>query len=193
MPMITNTLLLQKSISKVLPNSKTQSFAEIFLLLLTGMFAILLHTKLRIPLQLPGRQGVLFMTILVTGRLLSKYKYAGTMQCLGASTLLLSNALDFDDPFMAPIYILVGLTFDSLLNVFRSIFSREWILPLFSGIALLMIPLLRLLIQTFTGFPFHSLMRNQSLPFITHFIFGIVGGFLALAIFSVVNRNQQKG
>ena len=81
-----NTNLLQRTISKVFPNSTVAATVEIIFLLGLGMIAVVLHTKLRMPMHLPGKQGVLFMALIITGKGLSRFPFAASLSGIGAAS-----------------------------------------------------------------------------------------------------------
>ena len=62
---------LQKTLLKIFPDKVVADIACIILLLLFGMLAITLHAKLRIPLQLPGRQGIIFVSFIMVAKTFS--------------------------------------------------------------------------------------------------------------------------
>jgi hypothetical protein len=184
--------LLQKSISRAFPNKIAAHTAEVILLLIIGMIAVTLHAKLRMPLHLPGRQGLIFMAILVMGISFSRYAFAGSISCLGASTLLFFNVLGFNDPFMPLVYLLLGFIIDLFFILSAKITSYKWLLSLAGGLAWMCIPLLRFLIGSLTGFPYHSVMSGILYPMMTYFIFGTAGSLLGTGVISIINRNIRK-
>ena len=180
--------MLQKSLLKVLPNKATVAIAEILLLFLVGMLAITLHAKLRMPMHIPGKHGILFMFFLISSFSFSRFRFATLITCIGASTLLLTGTLGFTDPFIAGAYISMGLIIDLLLNSNFKIQQQIWYISLVSGIGYAVIPLFRLIVSTFTGFVYPSLMMNFFYPLFTHFIFGAIGGFIAAIVAQQVSK-----
>ena len=185
-----NTSPLQKSLSRVFPNRAVATGVEVLFLLLLGMIAITLHSKLRIPMHLPGKQGVLFVALIVTGRGLSRLPFAASVTCTGSALLLLTNWLGFHDPFISVTYILLGGVMDLIFSVSSKFSERPWILAIASGIAWMFIPLFRLLISWFVTIPMNSFSSGIAWPFITHLIFGFTGGLVGAGILSLINLRK---
>lgn len=183
--------LLPRSISKVLPNNAVLAVAlEIAFLLLLGMIAVALHAKLRIPMKLPGKYGLIFMMLMVSSRHISKFPFATSLSCLGASLLLYMNVLGFDDPFMPAIYITLGVMMDLLFAVTDRFDSKWWMVAVAGALAWMTIPLLRIIIGALTGFPYMSLLAGISFPLFTHFIFGLSGSILGILMVKGLSRNK---
>jgi hypothetical protein len=180
---------LQRSLSKVLAAKWSQELAEILLLLIIGMIALTLHARLRIPMQMPGRQGLIFMAMIVGGRMISHYRFAASLSCLGASSLLLMNFPGFSDPFLPLIYLALGVIMDGLFKLSESFGQKSLILALAGGLSWACIPILRHLISSFTGLPYHSLLNGLLLPVTTHFLFGFAGSLIAALAISKSFKN----
>ena len=174
------TLSLQKSLSKVLPNSKVVTLIEILFLLFIGMTAITLHAKLRMPMHLPGKHGLTFMFMIIAGWSVSSVRYAALTSCIGAAALLFTNVLGFGDPFIAGTYLVLGFVLDILLNSSLNLQSKIWFVALVSGLSYMIIPLTRLFLSMLTGFQYGSLITGSLYPISTHFVFGFTGGLLAI-------------
>ncbi len=172
-----STLSLQKSLSKVFP-SKIVLGIEILFLLFLGIFAITLHAKLRIPLHIPGKHGLIFMFLLIAGFSLTQIRYAALIACSGASALLFTNLLGFADPFIAVTYLIMGFSMDFLLNRFHFLQAKFWFVALVCGISYAIIPVSRIFIHLLTGFPYSSLLSGYIFPILSHFLFGSLGGLL---------------
>ena len=52
---------------------------ELLMLLGLGMIGILLHARLRLGLGIPGHHGLIFMALILAGRLNSKLDWASTI------------------------------------------------------------------------------------------------------------------
>ena len=186
--MIMNTKVLQRSISKVFPNKNIALTIEILFLLFIGVTAMAIHAKLRIPMQLPGKHGVLFMAILISARGLSRFPYANTLSGIGAATILLTGALGFTHPFMPLIYLFLGVVMDLLFAFFSRLSSNVLVISIAGGLSWMFIPLSRLFFGVFATFESKAMVESVYFPFLTHFIFGYIGALIglgALQIFSV--------
>lgn len=157
-----------------------------------GMIAIALHAKLRVPLHMPGRQGLLFLAVIMLGRLSSKIPFAATLSMFGSASLLLPNILGFNDPFMPYTYMGLGVLIDMLYLVTSMKVQRLWIIAAISAACWLMIPFMRLGISLFSDFPFQSFRSGVIFPFITHFIFGMLGGSLGYCIYRIISHRKSN-
>ncbi|MBI9036287.1 MAG: hypothetical protein JEZ03_17640, partial [Bacteroidales bacterium] len=70
------------------------------------MLVIFLRTRLRIPLHLPGHHGVEYMVIILSARMLSRYRWTAVFTALGIATAFLIPALGFNDPFKLIAYMI---------------------------------------------------------------------------------------
>jgi len=189
---ITNTGQLPKSISSIFPNRIAGTVAEVLFLLILGMLAIAIHAKLRIPMQLPGRQGIIFLTIIILGRGLSGFPFAGTIACAGSATLLATSWLGFHEPLMPVTYIIIGVILDLLYMNFRKIIPFVMATALSCAIGWMCIPLIKFMIASFTGLAFNSFRFGLGWPVLTHIIFGFTGGLLGASILKISSRLLKK-
>jgi hypothetical protein len=181
---------LQKTISKVFPNSTVAATVEIIFLLGLGMIAIVLHARLRMPMHLPGKQGLLFMALIVTGKGLSKYPFAASLSGIGAATLLLVPGLGFHDPFMALNYLFLGCVMDVVTGFVAGFTSREWILAIVCGACWVFIPLFRLFMSLIVEMPMGAFRSGYIYPFATHLLFGIAGGAVAAGLLTLAGKKS---
>jgi hypothetical protein len=187
-----NTGVLQKSLLKVLPNKTFATIVEVLFLFLIGMLAVTLHAKLRMPMKLPGKQGVLFMFLLISAYSFSRFRFATLISCAGASILLFANVLAFDDPFMAIEYLLLGCVMDMLLNGIPKLQAKIWYVALVCGISWMIIPLSREIIHLTTGYFYPSLMTGLLFPVSTHFAAGFTGGLIGAAAAKGIKTSLAK-
>jgi hypothetical protein len=180
-----NTSPLQRILSKEFPNKTAAMAVEVIFLLLVGMVAITLHSKLRIPMHLPGKQGILFVALVVSSRGLSRLSFAASITCIGSALLLWTGFLGFHDPFIAVTYVLLGGVMDLLFLVAAKYSEKPWILALASGIAWTFIPLIRLVLSLFVTMPMNSFSSGIAYPFITHLLFGFTGGLIGAGILTL--------
>lgn len=173
------TQALQKSLSRVFPDSRAELLAEAFILFLTGMLAMVLHARLRIPMHLPGKQGLLFMFIVMTSSLLSRARFSTLLVTAGSASLLLTGFGGFDDPFMPVNYLLVGFAMDIFILSSPRFLQKAWFVGLAGGLSFSLIPVSRVLVSLFSAIPYPSLFNGILYPWLTHFFFGFTGSFLA--------------
>lgn len=183
--------VLQRNISKVFPSKLTSSIAEIIFLFLMGTLAMLIHAKLRIPMHLPGKSGLLFMIIVISARASSRFSFGSSMACLGAAFVLLISNLGFDDPFMPVVYVLLGIVMDFLFGLATIVKPNVMLIGLAAGLSWMFIPLIRAVVSLITGFPYESLLGGMAYPLITHFIFGLSGGLIGAGLVYWAGKSQK--
>ena len=185
-----STSPLQKSLSRAFPNRSTALAAEVAFLLMLGIIAIAIHSKIRIPMHMPGKQGILFIALVVTGRGLSRFPFAASIICTGSALFLLTPMLGFSNPFMSITYILLGVVMDFIYGISTRYSEKPWILALASGIAWMFIPLLRLIMSLFVAVPLNLFSSGIAYPFLTHLLFGFTGGLIGAGILSLINLRK---
>ena len=185
-----NTSLLQKTISKAFPNKTAADAVEVLFLIGLGMLAVALHAKLRLPMQLPGKQGVLFMALILTGKGMSKFPYAGSLSGIGAATMLLVPGLGFHDPFMAIQYLFLGCIIDVVAGLITRNTERMWLVAIACGACWMLIPFFRLTLSVFVDIPMGSFRNGYLFPFVTHLLFGMTGGAIAAGLLALSNRKS---
>jgi hypothetical protein len=183
-----NTSLLQRNISKVLPNKAAAILAELVLLFLLGSLAVVLHAKLRIPMHLPGKHGLIFMFVIMISRSVSGLPFAASFTCLGSSSVLLINGLGFHDPFIFVAYFILGIIMDILFAVTSPLHKNIAVLALTGAVSWAMLPVLRYLLSFFTGYLDPSLMTGPFYSLATHLVFGFAGSILGLLLINILRR-----
>ncbi|MBN2681984.1 MAG: hypothetical protein JXR58_05715 [Bacteroidales bacterium] len=184
--------LLQRTLSKAFPTERTAIVAELLLLTLLGAFAIILRTKLRVPVNMPGHHGVEVMALLIIGRYVSGISVASSISGLAAALIMFFPFMGIKDPYLPVIYLIMGISIDLLYFAFKDYRKYLALFALVGGIAYMMIPLSRLVIFGFTGFPYESFYKfGFFLPFITHFVFGVAGAVLGAGLIYSLNRLKK--
>jgi len=158
-----------------------------------GVIAILLHARLRTPLNIPGHHGLEFMALMMAGRVASRIKWASSISSLGIGLILLFPVFGFKDPFMGINYMFPGLFIDLFYNLTKNYSRQLLILALISGIAYLTIPLSRLCIHFITGYPYTSFLKHgYAIPVFGYLVFGMAGGFTGAGITRIVMGKIRK-
>lgn len=171
----------QQQTSLKVSQTELSRYVSIALLLLAlGATAVLLRTWLRIPLNIPGRHGILVMMFFMTGRALSPYLAGGIYAAAGASLMLLFPGIGPKDPWIPLIYMGMGIMTDILIATgMRLKINRYLLFSLTGGMVYMMIPLSRIGISMLTGFHYSEFTKHGFLlPVVSHFIFGMVGSML---------------
>jgi len=182
----------QKSISVLSHSSVYGHVAEYVILFGLGILAILLHARLRTPLNIPGHHGLEFMAILMAGRVASNIKWASSVSSLGIGFILLFPVFGFKDPLMGFNYMLPGLFIDVFYNLIRHFKWQMLILSFIAGLAYFTIPLSRLFIHALTGYPYSSFLKfGYFIPVVNYFFFGLAGGFTGAGI-TIAIKNKIR-
>lgn len=182
-----------KSISVQSHSSVYGKVAEYAVLFGIGILAILLHARLRTPLSIPGHHGLEFMAIFMAARLASNVKWASTISSLGIGFILLFPVFGFKDPYMGFNYMLPGIFIDIFYNLTRDFKWQVLVLTLIAGAAYFTIPLSRLFIHAFTGYPYSSFIKfGYFIPVVNYFFFGAAGGFIGAVITMTIKNRFKK-
>jgi len=183
----------QKSISVLSHSSVFVNVAEYTILFGLGILAILLHARLRTPLNIPGHHGLEFMAILMAGRVMSNIKWASSISSLGIGFILLFPLFGFKDPFMGFNYMLPGIFIDIFYNLTRQLKGQMLILTLIAGFAYFTIPLSRLFIHAITGYLYSSFLKfGYFVPVINYFFFGLAGGIFGAGVSLAIKYKIKK-
>ena len=177
----------QKTLSrKYLTNLSIAGILEILPLIGAGVLAIVLHARLRTPLNIPGHHGIEFMAIILAARLSSKIKWASSISALGIGIFLLFPVLGFKDPMMGFNYMLPCFFIDLAYNFIKNNKYRNLFLSIAAGLAYLMVPMSRLITTLTTGFPYSSFLKHGfATPIFTFLLFGLLGGILGTGIYII--------
>ena len=185
---------LQRNISVPSLSGSIPLALEYLLLFGIGAIAILLHARLRTPLNMPGHHGLEFMALMMAGRVASRIPWASTVSSLGIGFVLLFPVFGFKDPFMSINYMFPGILVDVIYSFTQDLRRQMLILALVSGLAYMMIPLSRLFIQLASGYPYASFAKHgYFIPLAGFFVFGMAGGFAGSGITrSLLKRIDKK-
>ena len=183
--MIMNGNVQQKSLLReYLTNSTLAGLLEIILLMLAGVMAIVLHARLRTPINIPGHHGIEFMAIIIATRLSSKMRWASSISALGIGIFILFPVLGFKDPMMGFNYMLPLFLVDVAYNYVKSDKHRKLIIALSAGFGYMLIPLSRIILSITTGYPYSTFLKHGFVtPVFTFLFFGLLGGLLGTGIY----------
>jgi hypothetical protein len=187
-----NTGSSPKTISSAYPlNLKLRLAAEIIILMGIGAIGVLLHAKFRMPLGIPGRYGLVYMALLIAGKLVTQRSYAASVASLGAAFMLLAP-LGYKDPFMPLMYILPGFIVDLGFRLGNAWRTKLVLIAVICGAAYMTLPLSRMIITVTTGFPYESFMK-WGIPAATgmHLLFGFAGGLAGAALVRVFKPKRK--
>lgn len=176
-----NGNMYQKNISKAFQIESTNDLIKIGLLLLLGFFAVVLRSRVNIPLKIPGHHGFEFMLLFMAGKTLSRKRYAMSISSIGASASAFLPLFHFGNAFMPFTLLLPGIIGDLIIN--KTGKHNLLYIAIAGGLAYSSIPLTRQVIMMVTGIPFGSLLTGLLYPFALHFLFGALGSAAGAGIF----------
>jgi len=184
----------QKSLSReFLTNLTLEKILEVMLLIIAGVMAIVLHARLKTPINVPGHHGIEFMTIILAARLSSKIKWASSISAMGIGVFILFPVLGFSDPMAGFNYMLPCFMLDFVYLVSNNIRYRKIILALGAGLAYMMVPLSRIIFSMTTGYVFPSFLKHGMVtPMFNFFFFGLAGGALGTGIYLLIKSILKK-
>mgnify|MGYP006883060621 CR=1 FL=1 len=184
----------QKSLSReFLTNLTLEKILEVILLIIAGSMAIVLHARLRTPINVPGHHGIEFMTIILAARLSSSMKWASSISALGIGIFILFPVLGFSDPMSGFNYMLPCFMLDFVYNVSKNTKYRKLVLTLGAGLAYMMVPLSRIIFSMTTGYIFPSFLKHGMItPMFSFFFFGLAGGALGTGIYYLIKSILKK-
>ena len=178
-----------RTISGLTHNRSLGLLLELLFLLGIGAVAILLHARLRTPLNIPGHHGIEFMGLLLLGRMTSNLRFASTISSLGIGLLLMFPVFGFSDPMMGFNYMLPGLFLDVFYQLGGQQRKNIWFLAIVAGLSYITIPFSRLLISSSTGYLYGAFIKHGFItPFITYLLFGLSGGLLGTGVSKIFNK-----
>ena len=189
-----NGSVQQKSLSReFLTNLTIEKILEVLLLVIAGALAIVLHARLRTPLNIPGHHGIEFMAIILGARLSTNIKWASSISAMGIGIFILFPVLGFKDPMMGLNYMLPCIALDLAYNYLPMAKYRNLILTVAAGFGYMMIPLSRVIITLSTGYPYSSFLKHGFFtPFATFLIFGFLGGALGTGFYQIGKKLLNK-
>jgi len=163
------------------------------LLVMAGGLAAYMHFRLRIPLNIPGHHGLEFMAIISLVRLSSNLRYAGMLAMLGTGFVLLIPGFGGGTMMHAFSYLLPGLVLDLFYNADKNRIHILFAIAMASGIAYMCIPLSRLLLNMFTGYPYMAIVKFGAVyTILSFFLFGMMGGLLGFTLNNIKNRLTNR-
>jgi hypothetical protein len=89
--------------------------------------------------------------------------------------------------------MLPGIFIDIYYNLTRQFKWQLLVLSLIAGLAYFTIPLSRLFIHAFTGYPYNSFIKfGYFTPVMNYFFFGLTGGFFGAGITLAIKNKIRK-
>lgn len=172
----------------------TATILEILLLFVAGGLVAYMHFNLRIPLNIPGHHGLEFMGVYALIRLTSHFKYACTIAMLGTGIVLLIPGAGGGAMLHGFSYLLPGIILDLGYMLGKDRIRSLIVIALISGLAYMVIPLTRVVLNALTSYPYMALVKYGSVyTILSFFFFGMLGGSLGYGLYAVkksINKTE---
>jgi hypothetical protein len=167
---------------------------RIAVLLIAGMAATALHSKLPAPLKLPGHHGLEWMAILLFARCASPYRWAAIIVAIGAASASAVPIWGFKEPgySYALVYLVQGVALDALYMAGMRV--RHWVLALalFGAAAYATKPFVHWLLLQSVGGRYGSVSRGLWYPVASHLMFGFTGAFTGALLWKAAQRYRHS-
>ena len=175
-----------KRLSGLSLNLDISYLLEAFLLIMAGGLAAYMHFHVRLPLNMPGHHGLEFMAILTQVRLSSRFRYAGMISMLGTGIVLLVPGLGGGTLLHGFAYLLPGIFIDLMYAAGKERMKVLFVIAFISGLAYTAIPLSRMILNAFFGYPYMAFVKHGMIYTIfSFFFFGMMGGLLGYGLKSI--------
>lgn len=171
-----------KSLSE---KSLTSRIALVLFLFILGVSIAFVRDRVRIPLHMPGHHGLDVMFFLTFLRIAFPMKWSGSIMGTGAGLATFIPGMGFGDPFMPLMFFIPGLLLDLFFMGQKYFGKNIFVIAIAAGFCYMSIPMTRSVISVF-GITYGSFMGGILFPFITHFIFGLAGGFLGASFSKII-------
>lgn len=179
--------LLQKTISNSSDLLQSDRIRHV-LIFFAGAMAMVLHETFRFGLELPGRQGLTLMAIMIFVRCSAPYAYTATLAGAGG---LAAALVVRDNPEAAVIMLSQGFLLDLSYRALSRNRSMLWLLPLAAGVIHMVKPLFKFGLIIMAGAEENAFRHGLAYPFITHFLFGGVGGLIGFMAWRSLKKQQN--
>jgi hypothetical protein len=188
-----NGQFYQKNTSKESAISSSVILRELLILMLFGFMITFVRARLRIPLHLPGHHGVEVMFFMMVARNFSKLPMASTLTTMSAAGFMLIPGFGYTDPFLPVVFIAFGVFIDACFRYFPKWHLSIPFVVIISGISYSFIPLSRFILVAFTNMPYDSILHGGFFTtLMMHFLFGSLGGFIAITTYIYANKLKSK-
>jgi len=182
-----NGKLQQKSLSKVFQINFT-GIAEVFFILILGFTAMLIHSRVKLGLHIPGHHGFEFMAMILIAKLVTQFRLSGTLFSLGTISILLFPILGFTNPLAALTFAIPGIIFDIFSNFIKKKKGYLLFYALFAGISYSTIPIIRIILSMNGVFLYKTLIFGAFYPIFSHFCFALFGAFTGIGLFFGIKK-----
>ncbi len=161
------------------------------LLLGLGAAAVVLQAQLRLPMRLPGHQGIVLMAMLLLGRASTRYRWATSVAGAGATIAAALPLWAANEPLPWLAYVLPGIVVDAGLQLAPRWRASLGYLALLAGLGYATKPLVQLAISLSGAWAFRSQQGGLLFPLAAHLLFGALGGLLGAGVGGWLARRRD--
>jgi hypothetical protein len=158
---------------------------------LLGVIGVATHAYLRLPIKVPGHNGLLWIALLMVGRLMSNRRWAASISSTSAAAISLLPVMGFKDPLDTVTLLIPGIVIDLGFLVSARFVVSLLALALLGAFAHATKPIAKLLVSVGTGFPYPSLIAGILYPLTLHTLFGAAGAILAAISVKLLSRADK--
>ncbi len=170
---------------------RTSAAAETVFLVGLGVLAVTLLAYLRLPLKIPGHKGLIWIGLLMVGRLVSQRRWAATTTSAGAAATSLLPIMGFKDPLDTVVFLLSGFVLDLGYMLSPRLVVSIWGVALLGALAHATKPMAKLVASAGSGLPYPSLISGLAYPLALHALFGAAGAILAVISVRLLRRGSK--
>ena len=170
---------------------RTNAAAETIFLVLLGVLGVTLHAYLRLPIKVPGHNGLLWIALLMVGRLVSHRRWAASISSTSAAVISLLPIMGFKDPLDTITLLIPGIVIDLGFLVSPRMVVSLLALALVGAFAHATKPVAKLIVSLGTGFPYPSLIAGILYPLSLHALFGAAGATIAAISVRLFRRGDN--
>jgi hypothetical protein len=171
---------------------RTSAATETLFLVLLGVIGVTLHAYLRLPIKVPGHNGLLWIALLMVGRLVSRRRWAASISSTSAAAISMLTVMGFKDPLDTITLMIPGIVIDLGFLVSPRLVVSLLGVALLGAFAHATKPVAKLLVSLGTGFPYPSLFAGMLYPLSLHALFGAAGAILASVSAKRIHRDKPN-
>ncbi len=185
-----NGVLWQKRLLSGFQIKTASAITEALILFCFGGLAVFIHQALRMPMHLPGKQGLIWIALLAAGKYSSRLGLSGSLTGVGAA--IASLCFVNHDPFAWLIYFVAGCVTDFIFAGTPRTMLNIIFITLSFGIIHTLKPVIRGIIELSTGITESSLSGGIGYPMLTHFVFGVAGSLIGIFAGKAILKIRTK-
>jgi hypothetical protein len=171
-------------------NIRQVKWLEILALMGLGLILAVVQANLRLPLKLPGWRGIIWLTPLISTRLLTSHFAAASITGLSAAGFsLLLGVRAFPDEWL--FYFVVGELIDIAYHKSQIWQKQVWFWAIIAGLVHLLKPLTKVVMSLSGVGSYGAASSGLIYPLLTHLLFGLIAGAMGATIV-LAAKNRRK-